>query len=130
MNSAKKGKYYLTLACFFGLLYVFHSFFWSFVRINNNCKSTQSIPSLGSFFGGLNYGKWFYSLLSRQEKVLDEEALRKMIKTDYFGCEDFDKMPNTTQSRAENNIGNRGISFIKVKIDGVIIPAVYKQASR
>ncbi|XP_076815599.1 uncharacterized protein LOC143461669 [Clavelina lepadiformis] len=58
------------------------------------------------------------------------QPLAEDIRTDYFNCIDFDKLPQTEQAIAENTKGNRGISFMKVKIDDVIIATVYKEASR
>lgn len=58
------------------------------------------------------------------------DPLASLNRTDYFNCEDFDKIPKTTQAIKENTKGNRGISFIKVQIDGIVTYAVYKEANR
>lgn len=52
------------------------------------------------------------------------------IRTNYFTCADFDRIPRTRKEVEENLRGNRAISFIKVRIDGVTIPAVIKEANR
>jgi len=49
-------------------------------------------------------------------------------KTDYFGCKEFRRLPNSTENIAENNKGNRGITFLQVQLNDAIVPAVFKQA--
>ena len=71
-------------------------------------------------------GDWALKSLKRHlpgKEVVD-------IRTNYFTCRDFDKIPNTKPAIAENDRGNRGILFLKVKINGVLIPAVYKVANK
>ncbi|XP_039254289.1 uncharacterized protein LOC120331283 isoform X2 [Styela clava] len=62
---------------------------------------------------------------------LPDESINEVEdKTDYFGCSDFDRIPRTRKEVEENLRGNRGISFIKVRINGITIPAVMKEANR
>ena len=62
--------------------------------------------------------------------AIDEEFDQVEDKTDYFGCADLDRIPRTRKEVEENLRGNRGISFLKVRINGVTIPVVLKEANR
>lgn len=61
---------------------------------------------------------------------INEEFDLVADKTDYFGCHDLNRIPRTRREVEENLRGNRGISFLKVRIDGVTIPVVMKEANR
>lgn len=51
-------------------------------------------------------------------------------RTNYFDCEDFHKLPHTYQTIKENVAGNRGISFLKININGKNIDVVFKEGTK
>ena len=64
------------------------------------------------------------------EFMADNQAMTRFNRTDYFLCEDFDKIPRTSQTVRENMQGNRGITFMKVSIGGKVIDVVHKLATK
>lgn len=60
----------------------------------------------------------------------EEKRLEKEVETNYFGCSDLDIIPRTRKKVEENQKGNRGVSFLRIRIDGETIPVVLKEANR
>ena len=51
-------------------------------------------------------------------------------RTDYASCADFKKLPRTDKTVKENVQGNRGITFMKISIEGIVVDVVHKEASQ
>ncbi|XP_078491365.1 uncharacterized protein LOC100181146 [Ciona intestinalis] len=134
----KQRKLFFTI-CVVCLLYSLHLTFRTVTRTERTCNGAYSLEA-----------KWARDISAMEESVrtlqnsmgrslkgerrsfkLDDEHVKpETVKTDYFSCNDFYKLPNTTKAIKENSKGNRGISFMKVRIDDVTIPVVFKEANR
>jgi len=80
-----------------------------------------------------------YNRKAQQEnKLLDATKLnvKRIVnltlfnRTDYAKCKDFNKLPRAKQAVKENVAGNRGITFMKISIGGVVLDVVHKEASQ
>ena len=141
MTASKQKKFYSAISQYFAfgcllcLIYSFQVSFRSLVHIDtivcdvppSQQKQQQSEPVSHSQKSSRTSKADFKA---EESSVSQSLNLSMFTRTDYFGCEDFAKLPVTIQSRPENVVGNRGISFMKVRINGVTIPAVYKEANR
>ena len=132
MAGSKQRKFYFTVTVLLCLVYTFHISLKSFIQFDTVTCSNSNPPhvQVSAVIRSSQNENESNNLSTGQKSIVEDAKFPQLIRTDYFGCYDFDKLPQTVQSRKENNIGNRGISFIKVKIDGLIIPAVYKEAHR
>ena len=133
MPAAKRRRLYFTVAWLLCLVYSFHVSFRSIIQIDTASCSNSILQQNGVSLAirSFRQGKKFQAAsTSGKNAAAKKRDLTQISRTDYFGCYDFDKLPQTVQSRKENRIGNRGISFITVEIDGWTIPAVYKEAHR
>ena len=123
--------------CFFSV-YVFSKLIKRFDRkCANNLVSAQNVMSQRSLEILRNY-----NLRSKDKKIstnqkeninLEEKLTVLQLqsnRTDYFDCADFEKIPDTYQIVKENIAGNRGISFLKIYIEGRLIDVVFKEGTK
>ena len=118
----------MTVICLLCLVYTFHiSFRWLITLDAVTCSDFVPRKSKANIVAR-SLGSEDRSLSRANET--ENSVLLRLTRTNYFGCENFDHLPKTVKSREENKKGNRAISFIKIKIDGIVIPAVYKEANK
>ena len=130
MLASKHKKLHIIFGFFLCLLYTFHISFKAIIKTDKNCSEYSTRNQIDEELRQVQHSEKESVLLKKEASFNRSTILTKLTKVDYFGCIDFENLPNITPSRSENFVGNRGISFIKVRIDGVTIPAVYKQAHR
>ena len=130
MAASRRRRFYFSIGCLLCFVYTFHVSFRSLIQFDAvDCDESvfQKQQQLAAAFRS---EKTNSSRDKHDEVKGSVELSLQFDRSDYFGCDDFKKLPLTIQSRPENAIGNRGISFLKIRINGITIPAVYKVANK